>query len=129
MVYLTLAEVCVFYGFMVRNVNIKVLVTALISALLGCTCIKSWKQTCFFLFYVWFCGSDHSSTTTRSHGHTVDAISEIIKVWPLTWNEPTNEHWKQTKKKTNQKHHSKNENHENSSTGSDQGYFLPILLL
>lgn len=31
MVYLMLAEVCVFYGFMVRNVNIKVLVTALCS--------------------------------------------------------------------------------------------------
>jgi len=43
MVYLTLAELCVFYGFMVRNVNSKVFVAALISVLLGCTCIKSWK--------------------------------------------------------------------------------------
>lgn len=85
MVYLVLAELCVFYGFMVRNVNIKVFVTALISALLGFTCIKAESQLAFSYFMSgFFCSSDYSTITTRSHEHMVDVTSGIIRAWPFT---------------------------------------------
>lgn len=71
MVYLVLAEVCVFYGFMVRNVNIKVFVTALISALLGFTCIKAESQLAFSYFMFVFSQLrpfNHHNKVARTHG-------------------------------------------------------------
>lgn len=69
--YLVLAEVCVFYRFMVRNVNIKVFVTALMSALLGSTCIKAESQLAFSYFMFVFLQLrlfNHHNKVTRTHG-------------------------------------------------------------
>lgn len=93
MVYLVLVEVCVFYGFMARNVNIKVFVTALISALLGFMCIKAESQLAFSYFMSVFLQLrlfNHHNKVTQTHSGFYKWNHKSLAIY-LKWT--TQGHW------------------------------------